>query len=164
MKSILGLMLGLVAGSALAASSPILENVQVKNKKFAELIFIAIKDKAPTKTSGAITAATIPGLITCQSIVGVVKTDFNCWLLKGGWNYLGSEAYGSGDQEKATRELYNALKLRETNEEGIKFKTIELNVPDRTGGTERNQLVCTRMAPVHRQMGFRDTCQLINAL
>lgn len=164
MKSILGLMLCLAAGSVMAASSPILENVQVKNKKFAELIFVAIKNKAPTRTSGAITAATIPGLITCQSIVGVAKTDFNCWLLKGGWNYFGSEAYGSGDQEVATRKLYDALKLRETTDEGIKFKTIELNVPDRTGGTERNLLSCTRMAPEHRQMGFRDTCQIINAL
>lgn len=164
MKTILGLLFCFTASAAMAASSPILENVQVKNKKFAELIFIAIKNKAPTRTSGAITAATIPGLITCQSIVGVAKTDFNCTLLRGGWNYLGSEAYGSGDQEQATRKLYDALKIRETNEEGMKFKTIELNVPDRTGGTERNQLVCTRMAPEHRQMGFRDTCQIINAL
>ena len=164
MKSIFGLMLCLAAGTVMAASSPILENVQVKNKKFAELIFIALKDKAQIKTQGAITTVSIPGLINCQSIVGVVRTDFSCTLIKGGWNYLGSEVYGSGDQELSTRKLYDALKLRVTTDSGIKFKTIELNAPDRTGGTERNLLSCTRIAPEHRQMGLRDTCQLINAL
>lgn len=153
-----------LSATAVAAPSPILENVQLKNKKFSELIFIALKDKAQIRSQGAITTVAIPGLITCQSIVGVAKTDFSCTLIKGAWNYLGQEVYASGDQEYLTKKLYDSLKLRVTTDSGIKFKTIELNAPDRTGGTERNLLSCVRQSKETSDMGLRDTCQLINGL
>ena len=164
MKATLIAIALVLSATALAAPSPILENVKLKNRQFSEQIFIAIKNKAQVRTQGAITTVSIPGLITCQSIVGVVRTEFSCTLIKGAWNYLGQEVYASGDQQALTKKLYDTLNLRVTTDSGIKFKTIELNVPDRTGGTERNLLSCIRQSKETSQMGLRDTCQLINGL
>jgi hypothetical protein len=144
MKSLILFSLFIVSSTTFAASSPILEDVVVKNKQFSKTIFEALKTKS------------IKGLITCS--------PSTCKLIKGGWNYLGSENYGSGDQEKLTKALYDSLQIKETTEEGMNFKTIELNVPDPRGGTERNQLTCIRPGKEARSYGLRDTCQLLNAL
>lgn len=130
------------------AASPIIEDVVIKNKQFSQKIYDALGGKE------------IKGLISCKKSGNAVS----CKLIKGGWNYFGMESYGSGDKGLLTKKLYDALALKATTEEGMKFKTIELNVEDPRGGTERNQIVCTRVGKFAEEMGLRDTCNVLNAL
>ncbi len=134
----------LVLSTTSFAASPIIEDVVIKNKQFSQKIYEALGGKE------------IKGLISC--------TKSSCKLIKGGWSYFGMESYGSGDKGLLTKKLYDALKLPVTTEEGMKFKTIELNVEDPRGGTERNQLVCTRVGKQAEELGLRDTCNVLNAL
>lgn len=156
MKSAILFSLLVFSATSFAASSPITEDVVLKNKEFSKRIYTALEKKIPAVKN----TITIKGLISCQ------KTDksVSCKLLAGGWNYLGSEAYGSGDQEKLTKKLYDSLSLKAVVEEGMSFKTIELNVEDPNGGTERNQLSCIRPGKEAAELGLRDTCQLLNGL
>lgn len=144
MKSIFLFSVFILSANAFAASSPITEDVVLKNKQFSQKIFEALKTKE------------IKGFISCS------KTS--CRLLAGGWKYFGMESYGSGDQGLATKKLYDSLNIKATTEDGMKFKTIELNVEDPHGGTERNQLVCTRVGKQAEELGLRDTCNVLNAL
>lgn len=144
MKTSILLMLLVLSSNSFAASSPILEDVVLKNKQFSQKIYEALGGKE------------IKGLISC--------TKTSCKLTKGAWNYFGMESYGSGDKGVLTKKLYDTLKIKETTEDGMKFKTIELNVADPHGGTERNQLVCTRVGKEAEDLGLRDTCQVLNAL
>lgn len=148
MKSIIALSFFVLTSTAFAASSPILEDVVLKNKQFSQKIYDALGGKD------------VKGLVSCKK----TTKNVSCSLTKGGWNYFGNEAYGSGDQEKLTKKLFDSLSIKETVEEGMKFKTIELNVADPRGGTERNLLSCTRVGKEAEQLGLRDTCQVINAL
>ena len=144
MKTTILLSLLIFCTSTFAASSPILEDVVLKNKEFSQKIYEALGGKE------------IKGFISC--------TKSSCKLIKGSWNYFGMESYGSGDKGLLTKKLYDSLKIKETSEDGMKFKTIELNVADPHGGTERNQLVCTRVGKEAEGLGLRDTCQVLNAL
>ncbi len=74
------------------------------------------------------------------------------------------ESYGSSYKPVLTKKLYDALNVIETEEEGMKFKTIELNVEDPRGGTERNQISCMRVGKQAEELGLRDTCNVLNAL
>jgi hypothetical protein len=77
---------------------------------------------------------------------------------------MGMESYGSGDDSEFTLALFEALKVKAKNEGGMLIKSIELNVPDQAGGTERNLLSCMKPGPEAAAMGFRPTCQLLNGL
>ena len=46
----------------------------------------------------------------------------------------------------------------------METKQIQLDVKDPRGGTERNLLTCMKPSREVMEMGFRPTCQLINAL
>jgi hypothetical protein len=148
MKTSILLTLLILSTTSFAASSPIIEDVVLKNKEFSQKIYEALGGKE------------IKGLISCKKTAKSVS----CRLIKGGWNYFGNEAYGSGDQDKLTKKLYDSLTLKPTTEDGMKFKTIELNVEDPHGGTERNQITCTRVGKQAEDLGLRDTCQVLNAL
>lgn len=148
MKTFIALSFLVLTSTSFAASSPILEDVVLKNKQFSQKIFDALGGKE------------VKGLISCKK----TAKEVSCSLTKGGWNYFGNEAYGSGNQDKLTKKLYDSLSIKETMEDGMKFKTIELNVADPHGGTERNQISCTRVGKEAEQLGLRDTCQVLNAL
>ena len=148
MKTSILLSLLVLSTTSFAASSPIVEDVVLKNKEFSQKIHDALGGKE------------IKGLISCKK----TAKDVTCKLIKGGWNYFGNEAYGSGDKEQLTKKLYDSLTLKTTNEDGMKFKTIELNVEDPRGGTERNQISCMRVGKQAEELGLRDTCQVLNAL
>lgn len=147
MKTTILLSLFVLSSTSFAASSPIVEDVVLKNKQFSQKIYEALGGKE------------VKGLISCSK-----GKEISCKLIKGGWNYFGMESYGSGDKGQLTKKLYDSLTLPVTTEDGMKFKTIELNVEDPHGGTERNQLVCTRVGKQAEQLGLRDTCQVLNAL
>jgi len=148
MKTSILLSLLVLSTTAFAASSPMVEDVVLKNKEFSQKIHTALGGKE------------IKGLISCSKTTKTVS----CKLIKGGWNYFGMESYGSGDKGLLTKKLYDSLSTKATTEDGMKFKTIELNVEDPHGGTERNQLVCTRVGKEAEVLGLRDTCQVLNAL
>jgi len=148
MKTSILLSLLVLTTTAFAASSPIVEDVVLKNKEFSQKIHTALAGKE------------IKGLISCTK----TSKSISCKLIKGGWNYFGMESYGSGNKGTLTKKLYDSLSIKETSEDGMKFKTIELNVADPHGGTERNQLVCTRVGKEAEDLGLRDTCQVLNAL
>lgn len=173
MKSFI-LILALIAPNAFAASEPIREAVTLKNEQFAELITKALQKKIKPKTVRRVGGSSIifrvkNGLECSQNVAlvsgGRTKTSYACQLLpSGGWNFFGMEAYGSGDNEEFTLALFNALDVHAEREQGIETKQIALNVADPRGGTERNLLSCVKPSSEAIEMGFRPTCQLINAL
>lgn len=73
----------------------------------------------------------------------------------GGWKAMGMESYGAGDNREFSLALYAALNVKETNDEGMKAKGLELERPDGDGGTERNQLYCIKPSAEMEAMGFR---------
>lgn len=164
MKTTILLSLLVLSTTSFAASSPIVEDVVIKNKEFSQKIYEALEKKVPAMATSvrgkSVTVLSIKGLLSCQK----ADKDFSCKLIKGGWNYFGMESYGSGDQGQLTKKLYDSLTLKATTEDGMKFKTIELNVEDPHGGTERNQIVCTRVGKQAEELGLRDTCNVLNAL
>lgn len=170
---ILGLTM-LFSLSAFAEPTPITENVLIKNGKFSQKIYEALEAKIPAVTMAqherSVSKIEIPGLISCQRVMvitmgtGKINKKFSCSLLKGGWRSMGMEMYGSGFKQKLTKQLYDSLTLKVKKEEGLSFKTIELDVADGDGGTERNLLSCVRPGKDAVEMGFRDTCEVMNGL
>lgn len=171
--SILGLSL-LFSLTALAEPTPITEDVAIKNKVFSQKIYEALEAKIPAVTRAqherSVSKIEIPGLISCQRVMvitmgtGKIKKTFSCSLLKGGWRSMGMEMYGSGFKQKLSKQLFDSLTLKVKKEEGMSFKTIELDVADGDGGTERNLLSCVRPGKEAAEMGFRDTCEVMNGL
>lgn len=173
MKSLV-LILALTAPNAFAAAEPIREAVELKNAEFAELVTKAIRKNVKGKTvrrvGGSSVVYRVEKGLECSENTALVsggrkETSYSCVILpEGGWNYFGMESYGSGDNEKFSRALFKALDVKAEGEEGIETKTLELNVEDPRGGTERNQLTCMNPGREASEMGFRPTCQLVNAL
>lgn len=164
-KSILGVVLVFASSFAVASPTPIKEDLTLKNEKFSSLIYQALEKKIPAVRTGAVSTVEIKGLIKCKSIVGFAKISHSCTLAKYAWNSLGDrDIYSSGDKAELTKKLYDGLGLKVIKEEGLSMKSIELNVPDQHGGTERNLLTCARPSKELQEMGFRETCQLIDGM
>lgn len=164
MKTKLTALCLLISGAAMAVPHPLKQNVPLKNRQFSQKIYEALSKKLNVTRSGAVETLGIKNLITCSKTTTGSTKEYSCTLLKEGWRYMGSEVYGSGQKQDLTNQLYDALSVQVIEESGIKTKTIELNVPDRDGGTERNLLNCTRLARELEEMGLRNTCDVMNAL
>lgn len=175
MKSVLlALCLMSLTTPAFARGELITSPVEVKSAAFAQAVVNALKKNVKPvaeRRVGADTAVyTVANGLQCKETSALVsggrkKITASCSLLVAGkWRYMGSEAYGSGDNEKFSKALFAALDLSAKSEEGIQTKAIEINAADPRGGTERNQLVCMSPGPQAVRMGFRPTCQLLNAL
>lgn len=172
-KKILGLMM-IVSASAFASPQPLENDVQLRNSKFTETIYKALEAKVPAVAERdhmrTTTRLTIENMITCHKSVvfdtraGKPETTFGCSILKKGWRSMGNEMYGSGFKQTLTKKLYDSLDLKVVKDEGMSFKTIELNVREQNGGTQRNMLVCTRVGKKAEELGLRDTCDVLNAL
>jgi hypothetical protein len=164
----------ITASSAFAAGEMIREPVEVKSAEFSLLLTKALKKNvkpvAERRVGADVAVYTVANGLQCRETSALVsggrkKITANCSILpEGKWRYMGSEAYGSGDNEKFSKALFAVLDAAVKTEEGIQTKTLELNVADPRGGTERNQLVCMNPDKNAVRMGFRATCQLLNAL
>lgn len=157
------------------AAKPITAEVQFKSRPFAELLVnsLNVKPKFVVMPGGMSYVYKIGEGLTCyKSFADDIrlrkeppKPVYSCVISPaGGWKALGMESYGAGDNRKFSLELYAALKVKETNDEGIRTKSLALERPDGDGGTERNHLSCVNPSPELEAMGFRPTCQLINGL
>jgi hypothetical protein len=170
---LLGITL-LFSSIAFAAPTPLKQDVALKNSQFSQKIYEALEKKITATITvlhmRQISTITIDGLIACRRTItmdlgtGRRATNFDCHLLKDGWRSMGMEVYGSGFKQNLTKSLFDSLSIKATTEEGMKFKTIELEVPDQDGGTERNLLSCTRVGKQAEELGLRDTCEVINGL
>lgn len=156
------------------AAVPIKASVDFKSSAFAELLINSLNVK-PQLVSMAGSQSYVykvgEGLTCYKSVPAGVnpaaapKARYSCAINPaGGWKFMGMESYGSGDNRAFTLALYNALKIKETNDEGMLSKSLQLDRPDSDGGTERNLLHCLNMGAEGEAMGFRPSCQLINAL
>jgi hypothetical protein len=170
--SLFGIAL-LFSSVAFATPTPLKTDVALKNAKFSEAIYKSLEKKLTVYRSGTHQSAdqfvVIKDLITCTKSITLNRnntpvTKYGCTLLKNGWRSMGMETYGSGNKQELTKALFDALSVKATTDEGIKFKTIQLDVPDQDGGTERNLLSCTRLSKEAEEMGLRDTCEVINGL
>lgn len=174
MKSVLFILSFVLSSSAFAASTPIKEDIAIESGKFSQMIFDAIakntKGKIVRTVGATLKIHKIGNGLSCAKITGLVsggkkKISYSCSLLKsGGWKDLGSKSYGSGDNRRFSEALYEALDAEETKDEGFSLKSIQLEVPDGQGGTERNHLGCIKPTPDGEKFGLRSTCQIINAL
>lgn len=173
MKLFALLALAITSAPAMAKSKPLAEPVEIKNQEFAQMIVGALKNKVRPKivqrVGGSSEIYRVGMGLECavnSALVsgGRIKRNAVCRILPGSWNFFGMEAYGSGEDEKFTDLLFQSLDVKETSEEGIRFKTIEWNVEDGQGGTERNLLACTQISKEAEGLGLRNTCLLINAL
>ena len=163
-KTILGILLVLSTGLVQAEPAPIKKDLVLKNKNFSELIYKALEKKASKVVTGGKTVLNVLNVIQCSRIVGFASTDYSCRLLKNAWLELGENVYSTVDKETVPTKLYDILSVKPLKEEGMSFKNIELDEDDQNGGTERNLLTCTRVSPEVAEMGFRDTCQLVDGM
>ena len=160
---------------ATKAAKPITAAVDFKSQAFAELLInsLNVKPKSVVMAGGHGFIYEVGAGLTCfksfaltappQSQAG--RARYACTINPaGGWKFMGMESYGSGANREFSKALYAALKVKEKNDEGIKTRTLELEQPDSDGGTERNQLYCVNPSPELELMGFRPTCQFLNAL
>ena len=157
------------------AAKPITAEVNFKSRPFAELLVnsLNVAPKLVVMAGGQSYVYKVGEGLTCYKSFATDihvpntphKANYSCVISPaGGWKAMGMESYGAGDNRKFSLALYAALKVKETNDEGIKTKSIELERPDGDGGTERNLLSCINPSAQMEQMGFRPTCQLINGL
>ena len=164
-----------LAGKAMKAASPITGAVDFKSPPFAELLVNSLKvtPELVVMAGGQSYVYKVgEGLVCYKSFSTDVhlpseprKARYSCVIKPaGGWKFMGMESYGSCDNRAFSLALYDALKVKEINDEGIRSKALELERPDGDGGTERNQLSCINPAPDIAAMGFRPTCQFLNAL
>lgn len=168
------LILALFSVQAFAGGELIKEPVPFKNDQFSALVLKALKKSvkpvAERHAGADVAVYTVEKGLECREVTALVsggkkRTTAYCSMLpEGKWKYMGMESYGSGDNEKFSLALFAALDVKASNEQGIQIKTIELNVADPRGGTERNQLSCVKPGQSAVRMGFRPTCQLTNAL
>lgn len=165
----------IVADKAAKAAKPITAAVDFKSPAFAELLInsLNVKPKLLLMAGGQSYMYKVGEGLTCYKSIGTdihqpnvpQKTGYYCSINPaGGWKAMGMESYGAGDNRVFSLALYAALKVKETNDEGIKTRSIELERPDGDGGTERNLLSCINPSAEMEAMGFRPTCQLINGL
>lgn len=175
MKTLFSALMICLSTNAFATPQPVRETVDIKNSKFAEAITKAIeknvKPQSVTRVGGNGLIYIVAKGFECEKSTATAagrrtnETSYSCRILgDAGWNYLGSETYGSGSNQSFSLALYAALDVQEKSEEGIARKTIEMNVPDPRGGTERNLLSCIKPSDKLSRMGMRASCQLINAL
>lgn len=159
----------LISSFAFAAPTPLKTDVDLINSKFSEKIYKALeKNVTPVHTGthrSADTFLTVREMLSCRkSVVLNEGVKYSCTLLKSGWRSMGMETYGSGFKQNLTKALFDALSVKVVTDTGIKFKTIQLEVADENGGTERNLLSCTRVGKEAEELGLRDTCEVINGL
>ncbi|MDO8803409.1 MAG: hypothetical protein Q7R35_03165 [Elusimicrobiota bacterium] len=160
---------------ATKAAKPITAAVDFKSPAFAELLInsLNVKPKLLLTAGGQSYMYKVGEGLTCYKSIGTdihtpnvpQKTGYYCSINPaGGWKAMGMESYGAGDNREFSLALYAALKVKETNDEGMKTKGLELERPDGDGGTERNQMYCIKPSAEMEAMGFRPTCQFLNAL
>ncbi|MEI7528968.1 MAG: hypothetical protein WCK76_08480 [Elusimicrobiota bacterium] len=160
---------------AAKAAAPITSAVDFKSPAFAELLINSLKVKPELVTMGGGQSYIYKvgtGLTCYKSFATDMplpnaprKAHYACSINPaGGWKFMGMESYGAGSNREFSLALYAALNVNETSEEGMNMKVLELERPDSDGGTERNQLVCNKPDPKVEAMGFRPTCQFLNAL
>ena len=155
-------------------AAPITVPVDFKSPAFAELLInsLNVKPQLVSMAGGQSYVYKVGEGLTCYKSVpagvnpaSAAKARYSCAINPaGGWKFMGMESYGSGDNRAFTLALYSALKVKETNDEGMLSKSLQLDRPDSDGGTERNLLHCLNMGAEGEAMGFRPSCQLINAL
>lgn len=177
--SILVLACGfLIQSMAFARATPVTEEVTLKNGDFSKLIYEALeKNKKPKKATGLaggeMYIIDIQKGFSCAKSISLKKDAaprYSCTLAADkGWNSLGMNSYGSGSNEKLSKALYNALGVQaEEESEGgetlMATKTIEMNVADGDGGTERNQISCVQPSEEAEGLGIAHSCQIVNAL
>jgi len=164
-----------LADRGLAAGQHIQKEVGFKNRAFAELLVRSLKTKPVFEQmfGGQRYAYKVgDGLACYRTFVNdahvpgqPVDAGHYCSILPTGrWKFMGMESYGSGDDQEFSLALFEALNVKAKNEGGIYIKSIELEMPDQAGGTERNQLTCMKPGPQAAAMGFRPTCQFMNGL
>ncbi len=162
-------------GIVTEAAKPITADVDFKSPPFSELLVnsLNVAPKLVTMAGGQSYVYKVGAGLTCYKSFATDihvpnqpnKAHFSCAISPaGGWKAMGMESYGAGDNRAFSLALYAALKVKETNDEGIKTRSIELERPDGDGGTERNLLSCINPSAEMEAMGFRPTCQLINGL
>jgi len=163
------------AGKTVRAAKPITEGVNFKSAPFAELLInsLNVKPALVAMAGGQSYVYKVGAGLTCyksfatdiQAPNAPRKANYSCVINPaGGWKAMGMESYGAGDNRAFSLALYAALAVKESNDEGIRTRTLELERPDGDGGTERNQLSCINPTAEIEAMGFRPTCQFINAL
>jgi hypothetical protein len=166
---------GLTVSDVTKAAGPITSPVALKSPAFAELLVksLNVEPKLLQMAGGQSYLYKVGDGLTCyKSYRNDIhlpdisnKARYSCEInLAGGWKSMGMESYGSGDNREFSIALYNALNVKEMNEEGVKIKTLEFEQPDQDGGTERNQIGCSVPTPEVEAMGLRPSCQLLNAL
>lgn len=172
MKLLFALSTIMISSVAFSAAQPIRENVEIRSAKFSELLYQSLEAKVKPEISethtGRTTTLNVDKLLSCKKRTflggrGPIAT-YKCTLIAPNWNEFGSESYGSGDKAAMTKKLYDSLSVKATNEAGLFFKNIDLEEVNPQGGTDRSLLNCVRPGKEAREMGFRDTCQLTNAL
>lgn len=156
---------------AFAKAKPILEEVVLKNSQFSKIIYQSLANNIqaePAKmlAGGKMNVITIANAFSCLESGSGAKVKYTCAILAdAGWNALGSESYGAGDNEELTKSLYEAMSEKPEVDEFSSTKTIELNATDKEGGTERNQLTCMMATELAQGLGLTAyTCQIMNAL
>ena len=160
---------------ATKAAKPITGPVDFKSPAFAELLInsLNVKPKLVVMAGGQSYIYKVGEGLTCYKSFATDmpqpnqphKARYSCAIYPaGGWKFMGMESYGAGDNREFSLALYAALKVKETNDEGMKTKGVELERPDGDGGTERNQMYCINPSAEMESMGFRPTCQFLNAL
>ena len=165
----------IVVDKATKTAKPITAPVDFKSPAFAELLInsLNVKPKLLLMAGGQSYMYKVGEGLTCYKSIGTDvhvpnvpnKTGYHCSINPaGGWKFMGMESYGAGDNREFSLALYAALKVKETNDEGMKTKAVELERPDGDGGTERNQMYCINPSAEMESMGFRPTCQFLNAL
>ena len=159
--------------SAFAQATPVTKSVLLKNKAFAELIFMALEKNVSAysekRAGGRTDTLLVADGFSCTKqsafTVNGNVSEFSCALVGNqGWSFLGSEAYGSGDNENLSLSLFAALDVQVENDELFASKSITLNVNDGHGGTERNLLTCVSPTATGSSYGVRPNCQILNAL
>lgn len=157
------------AALVFAAGKPVFEDIGLGNAKFAEKIYKAlnVEEESIARVGASTLVKNVAGGFECVKSVAVNPTrkktaKYSCTLIKGRWNLLGEDVYGSGDNKKLSIALYEALDLKaEDMGDGISAKNLEYNIPDGDGGTERNMISCIKTKGA---FDTRPTCQIINAM
>lgn len=166
---------GIAPENTARAATPIASPVNFKSPAFAELLINSLKVKPELVMMGGGQSQIYKvggGLICYKSFATDIhlpneprKANYACAINPaGGWKAMGMEGYGSGSNREFSLALYAALKVKEVKEEGMATKTLELDLADPAGGTERNLLSCVKPSAEIEAMGFRPVCQFLNGL
>ena len=160
----------IMAAKTTKAAQPITDLVFFKSGAFAELLTNSLNVKPePVVMAGVQSYRYKVGKgLTCYKRPLPSQphmASYSCAIIPaGGWKFMGMESYGAGDNREFSLALYAALNVKETNDEGMKTKAVKLERPDGDGGTERNQMYCINPSAEMESMGFRPSCQFLNAL